>query len=124
MGLLLGIYHQGTSLALCILRLFSQLSNTFLTIKLWLLSKGMKETNVFLVNDTLKIVTFFISRIVTLPWYWRLYAYWVLAQESTLELCAVVGLVSGFFDILNIYWFYWMIVKFVEYVKVMGEKSI
>lgn len=123
LGLLIGIYNQGTTLVLCILRLLSQLSNIFLTIKLWLLLKGMKETNVFLANYTLKVVTFFMSRIVTLPWYWTLYVYWVLARESSLLLCVVVGLVSGFFDILSIYWFYWMIVKLVENVKAMGKKK-
>ena len=122
-GLLVGVYCQGASLALCILRLFSQLSIPFLVTRVWLRGSGMKETGVYLVNFTVIVVIFFISRIVIIPWYWRLYIYWVLAPESSLLPCAILGVVSVVLDILNIYWFYGIIVKLLEYVEMMGERK-
>ena len=49
--------------------------------------------------------------------------YWVLARESSLLPCAILGVVSVVLDILNIYWFYGIIVKFLEYVKMIGERK-
>ena len=122
-GLLVGLHSQGTSLALCILRLFSRLSTTFLTIRLWLQGSGMKETGVYLANFTAMIVAFFVSHIVIIPWYWRLYVYWVSVQESSLLLYVIFGFVSGVIDTLNIYWFYCMTLRFVDNVKMMRERS-
>ena len=116
-GLFIGLYWQGASLALCILRLFSQLSTPFLIIRLWLRGSGINETGVYMANFTAMIVTFFVSRIVIIPWYWRLFVYWVLAPESFLLPCAILGVVSVTLDILNIYWLYGMIGRFVEKVK-------
>ena len=49
--------------------------------------------------------------------------YWVLAQESSLLLYAIGGIVFVILDVLNIYWLYSMSVRFVEKVKMMGEKK-
>ena len=122
-GLLVSLYCQGASLALCILRLFSQLSTPFLVIRLWLRGNEMNETGVYLANFTVMIATFFVSRIVIIPWSWRLYVYWVLGPESSVLPCAISGLVSVILDLLNIYWFWGMIWRFVEKVKMMGEKK-
>lgn len=121
--LLIGLHSQGASLALCILRLLSRLTSIFLTIRLWLLASGMKETGLYLANFTAMIVAFFVSHIIIIPWYWRLYVYWVSVGEASLLLCVIFGSGSGVIDVLNVYWFYCMIVRFVDNVKMMKEKA-
>ena len=94
--LLIGLYSQGASLALCILLLLSQLTTIFRTIRLWLLASGVKETGCGdLVNFTTMIVAFLSAISSSFHGIGDFLCTWLSVQEGSLLLCVIFGLGSG-----------------------------
>ena len=103
--LLTALWWQGIALELTVIRLLSQLSIPLLILRLFLLDIGMSDTFFYLATFSLMIVVYFVTRIMTIPWYWtRAFVFVTKTPDLKLVLIVIFVLVSLFVDLLNIKW--------------------
>lgn len=122
----ISLVHQGKLMFFIVCRLISELSTPFVNLLLFNQHMSVKSGFVFWFASLGMLVTFFVVRICTIPWYWYSLVYALLYDP----LCPVIVELQwriwilcmyGIFDILNLYWF----VKMVRgAVKVFTRKSV
>jgi hypothetical protein len=101
-------------------RLLSEFSTIFVNIRWLLLTYNMKNSALYLINGGALIILFFTVRIIAIPPFW--YFMYKASQSphwphlATYHKIICVG-VSIPLDLLNVYWFYKVILIAVKVVK-------
>jgi hypothetical protein len=107
------LWWRGITMELMVIRLLSQLSVPVLILRLFLLDLGMSDTLLYLATFSSMIVVYFLSRIATVPWYWkRAVVFIVETPDMTPVLLVLLPLLL---DLLNFYWFVLMLKTYWKY---------
>ena len=114
--LLTALWWQGATMELTVIRLLSQLSVPLLIARILLHYMGMTDTFLYLATFSSMIVIHFLSRVVTIPWYWN--TVWINAAETPdfpRILIVVLCILSLYIDVLNIKWLLVMVKTYWKY---------
>ena len=103
LGLVVALWYRGVAMEMSVIRLLSQLSAVLLVLRL-LLDLGMSGTLLYLLTFSAMILTHFLTRIASIPWYWiKLYVL-VTETDAPLVTVGVLVVVSLCIDGLNLFW--------------------
>lgn len=101
-------------------RLMSEFSTPFVNFRWQLYAIGMKNTKRYKVNGILMTASFFLSRILSFPFYW----YFVSQNIGTAPFLEIANLLRFFWlfvpamlDVLNMFWFYKMMKGLIKALK-------
>ena len=111
--LVVPLWWRGITMELTVIRLLSQLSIPVLILRLFLLDLGMSDTLLYLATFSSMIVVFFLSRIATIPWYWKRAVVFIMETPDMTPVLLV--LLSLVIDLLNFYWFVLMLKTYRKY---------
>ena len=104
LGLVIALWYRGVAMEMSVIRLLSQLSAVLLVLRLLLLDLGMSDTLLYLLTFSAMILTHFLTRIASIPWYWiKLYVF-VTETDAPLVTVGVLVVVSLCIDGLNLFW--------------------
>jgi len=101
-------------------RLMSEFSTPFVNFRWQLYAIGMKNTKRYKVNGILMTASFFLSRILSFPFYWYFVAQ-NIGTEPFQNIANILRifwlLVPAMLDVLNSYWFYKMMKGLIKALK-------
>lgn len=109
-GIGLGLYHQGLYAFFIIFRLLSELSTPFVNLR-WVfyeLGPPYKDSLWYYVASLGMVISFFLCRILVLPWLWYQLLTTIVHPSSVIVppvLRVWICINYTMFDVLNVYWF-------------------
>lgn len=110
-GIGLGLANDGVLMFFIVYRLISELSTPFLNTSILLYNLGSTSSLLFKVSAVCTMVTFFVCRILVIPWHW--YEVFICLSMPSITLTGFYKCWLFFiylvFDFLNISWFYSLI---------------
>ena len=114
--LLIAVWWQGATMELTVIRLLSQLSVPLLIARILLHYMGMTDTFLYLATFSSMIVVHFLSRVVTIPWYWiKLWVFVTETPDFPQVLKFVLCVLSLCIDALNVMWLFFMLKTYWKY---------
>lgn len=124
LGIFLSLYYEGHMMFFPVFRLIAELSTPFVNLRWWLQETNTpKSSKWFILAAVGMTVTFFLTRILPIPWQWYITigtvtdeASYVVPLKFRIFLCVSMLV----FDLLNLYWMYKIgrgILKFIHTVQ-------
>lgn len=107
-GIGMGIFNHGILMFFIVYRLISELSTPFLNTTILLYNFGATQWLLFKASACCTMVTFFVCRVLVVPWHWYEVFFCVSMPSPVLTasfkycLCGIYLV----FDLLNMFWFY------------------
>ena len=124
-GILLTLYYEGHCLFFAVYRLIGELSTPFVNLRWILQQTHMPKTSKWYIVAAVGMTgTFFISRIVPIPWHWM-----VTISTMTDEASFVIPFKYRVFmvvsylvlDLLNLFWMYKIGKGIFKFIRVLGS---